>query len=74
LAQPRSHAHFFIGSITLAANLKSAQVAAAFKPGMAEKIVESTQRAVTGTATCIQYALASRPSMAKWKFGPGVVF
>jgi hypothetical protein len=45
-AHPRSHAHFFIhglGSITLAANLKSAQVAAAFKPGMAEKIVEFTQ-------------------------------
>ena len=30
--------------------------------------------AVSGTATCIQYALASRPSMAKWKFGPGVCF
>src|SRR5207245_8232785 len=30
--------------------------------------------AVNGTATCIQYALASRPSMAKWKFGPGVCF
>jgi hypothetical protein len=46
-AQPCSHAHFFIRglrSITLAANLKSAQVAAAFKPGMAEKIVELTQR------------------------------
>ncbi|HEY6266897.1 MAG TPA: hypothetical protein VIX11_01250 [Candidatus Acidoferrum sp.] len=46
-AQLRSHAYFFIqglGSITLAANLKSAQVAAAFKPGMAEKIVEFTQR------------------------------
>src|ERR1700674_757931 len=27
--------------------------------------------AVTGTATCIQYALASRPSMAKWKLGAG---
>jgi hypothetical protein len=46
-AELRSHAHFFIhglGSIALAGNLKSAQVAAAFKPGMAEKIVEFAQR------------------------------
>jgi len=46
-------------------------MAAAFKPGMAEKIVELTQRGGNGTATCIQYALASRPSMAKWKLGAG---
>jgi hypothetical protein len=46
LAQAYCHAHFFIhglGSITVVANLKSAQVAATFKPGMAEKIVQFAQ-------------------------------
>src|SRR6266446_6034419 len=47
LAERCPHAQFFLhgpGRITVAANVKGAQVAAAFEPDMAEEMIEFTQR------------------------------